>query len=87
MSENSVGEPKTILGRPGAQAKEAKLRELAGKRVPAALEKIRLVGNLASYDPTPDQATRIVGALRAAVKRVEDRLRGAVDEEPKGFEL
>ena len=67
--------------------RELKLKELANKRVPAAIEKIRLIGNLASYKPTPGQVDKIMAELRSACKKVEDRLRGSVEEEQKQFEL
>lgn len=61
----------------------AKLKELADKRVPVAIERIRLVGNLASYKPTPKQADQIVTALHLAVKQVAERLHGSV-QAPQG---
>jgi hypothetical protein len=55
---------------------------LATKRTQAALQKIRLLGNLtsSSYGYTPEQAAKIIGALRGAVDAVEakfNRVRGA----------
>ena len=58
------------------ETKEQKFARLATKRTQAALQKIRLLGNLtgSSYAYTPEQAARIVGALRAAVGAVEAKL-------------
>lgn len=68
-------------------SKEAKLRELAGKRVPAAVDKIRLIGNLAGYKPTAQQVDKIMATLRTACKKVEDRLRGNIEEAEQDFSL
>ena len=63
------------------ETKEQKFARLATKRTQAALQKIRLITNLtgSSYAYTPDQAAKVVGALRAAVNVVEakfNRIRG-----------
>jgi hypothetical protein len=62
-------------------SKDATLRKLAQKRVPVAVDKIRLIGNLANYNPTPQQVEKIMDALRTALKKVEERLRGSAKEE------
>ena len=64
-----------------AESKEQKFQRLATKRTQAALEKIRLITNLtgSGYSYTPEQAAKIIGALRAAVNTVEakfNRVRG-----------
>ncbi|MBI4341245.1 MAG: hypothetical protein HY598_03065 [Candidatus Omnitrophica bacterium] len=58
------------------ETKEQKFQRLATKRTQAALQKIRLLSNLAgsSYAYTPEQAAKIIGSLRAAVDAVEARL-------------
>jgi hypothetical protein len=63
------------------ETKEQKFVRLATKRTQAALDKIRLITNLtgSSYAYTPEQAAKIIGALRAAVNVVEakfNRIRG-----------
>ena len=63
------------------ETKEQRFQRLATKRTQAALQKIRLLGNLttSSYAYTPDQAAKIIGALRAAVGTVEakfNKIRG-----------
>ena len=63
------------------ETKSQRFQRLATKRTQAALKKIRLLGNLtsSSYDYTPEQAAKIVSALRAAVGAVEgkfNRVRG-----------
>ena len=65
----------------------AKLKELADKRVPAAVEKIRLIGNLGNYKPNPFEVNKIMTALRNACKKAEDRLRGSVPAEETDFSL
>ena len=64
------------------ETKEQRFQRLATKRTQAALQKIRLLGNLttSSYAYTPEQAAKIIGALRAAVGTVEakfNKIRGA----------
>jgi hypothetical protein len=64
------------------ETKEQRFQRLATKRTQAALQKIRLLGNLtsSSYAYTPEQAGRIIGALRAAVDAIEakfNRVRGS----------
>ena len=63
------------------ETKEQRFQRLATKRTQAALQKIRLLGNLttSSYAYTPEQAAKIIGALRAAVGTVEakfNKIRG-----------
>jgi len=63
------------------ETKEQRFQRLATKRTQAALQKIRLLGNLtsSSYGYTSEQAAKIIGALRAAVDTVEakfNRVRG-----------
>lgn len=64
------------------ETKEQRFQRLATKRTQATLQKIRLLGNLtsSSYGYTPEQAAKIIAALRAAVDAVEakfNRVRGA----------
>ena len=72
--------PSAIPGETKADA----FRRLANNRVKAALDKIRLVGNLSnksSYDYTPEQIAKIEAALTSAVGdamrrfKAEDQLR------------
>lgn len=56
--------------------KAAKFQELAVKRVSAAIQKVRLIGNLSSragYDYTPEQVEKIKKALSEAVRETMDR--------------
>ena len=64
------------------ETKEQRFQRLATKRTQAALQKIRLLGNLtsSSYSYTPEQAAKVMSALRAAVDAVEakfNRVRGS----------
>ena len=68
------------------ETKEQRFQRLATKRTQAALQKIRLLGNLtsSSYSYTPEEASKIIGALRAAVDAVEakfNRVRGSQNAE------
>ena len=58
-----------------AETKEDKFKRLAEVRVNKALDKIRLIGNLASpqYAFGPEQIEKIVTALQAAVADVEEK--------------
>ena len=55
------------------ETKEQRFQRLAAKRTQAALKKIQLLANLttSSYAYTPDQAAKVIGALREAVNTVE----------------
>lgn len=57
------------------ETKEAKFVRLATKRTQAALEKIKLISNLASpgYRYTDEQAAQILTSLRQAVDAVEGK--------------
>ena len=64
------------------ETKAQRFQRLATKRTQTALKKVRLLGNLttSSYDYTPEQAAKIISALRAAVGAVEgkfNRVRGS----------
>jgi alpha-acetolactate decarboxylase len=56
------------------ETKEAALKRIAGKRVPKAVKAISVLGNLASYKPTPAQAQAIVDEIERATKAVKARL-------------
>lgn len=58
-----------------AETKEEKFKRLSEKRVNAALDKIRLIGNLSSpqYDFTAEQIGNLFNSLRAAVAEVEEK--------------
>ena len=61
------------------ETKEQRFQRLATKRTQAALQKIRLLGNLSgsSYSYTLEQAQKILDALRAEVDAVEAKLNRA----------
>ena len=68
------------------ETKEQRFQRLATKRTQAALQKVRLLGNLtsSSYGYSPEQASKIIAALRAAVDAVEarfNRVRGSRNPE------
>jgi hypothetical protein len=63
---------------PSKETREEKLLKLANKRVPKALNAIRLIGNLAAYKPTEADVTAIEQALGEAVADVLNRLQGGV---------
>jgi hypothetical protein len=66
--------------------RSGKLRVLAGKRIPAAIKRIKMCSNLAAYKPTEEQAVAICDALQAAINSMRVRLRGERDA-PKKFDL
>ena len=74
--------------------KATKFKELGGKRVSAALDKIALLNNLAnrnSYEYTQEDVDKMTKALRAAVQHVEDNFKAALGGGKKavtgGFEF
>ena len=71
------------------ESREEKFKRLAGKRVNVALDKIRIVGNLASpqYVFNPEQIERIITALQSAVADVEEKFQKPLQKNMKKFEL
>jgi len=71
------------------ESKEDKFKRLAGARVNNAISKISLIGNLAnpSYSYTPEQADKIISALKSSVTEVEEKLQKTLDRKKKQFEL
>lgn len=59
---------------PESETKEQAMTRLAKKRVPRAVQAIRIVGNLASYRPSAAAAAHIVSTLRAELDAVERSL-------------
>ena len=72
-----------------SETREEKFKRLAEKRVNAALDKIRLIGNLASpqYAFNPEQIERIITALQAALAEVEEKFQKPLQKSMKKFEL
>jgi hypothetical protein len=64
------------------ETRTARFRRLAPKRVQAALDKLRIVGNLASpaNEYSEEQAEKIIAAIDDAVTGMCDRLRKAKPE-------
>lgn len=62
------------------ESKADKFRRLAKKRVPTALAKIRLIGNLggAGYEYTADQVAKIETALSESVASVVEKLQAGL---------
>jgi len=71
------------------ESREDKFKRLAEKRVNVALDKIRLIGNLASpqYAFTPEQIERIITALQSSVADVEEKFQKPLQRNMKKFEL
>lgn len=87
-----MAETKTQAAAPAAktaETKAAKFARLAPPRIQNALDKIALIGNLASksgYEYTPEQVAKIKTALEGAVKAVTDRFApDAKDQSGTGF--
>lgn len=71
------------------ETKADAFKRLGNKRVKAALDKIRLVGNLSnrsSYEYTDEQVAKIEDTLMQEVSRVINKFRRHTDDGPK-FEL
>lgn len=63
------------------ETREQKLARLSAKRVTNALNKIRLIGNLAAYKPTDEQVDKICLAVATSGQMLEARLRAHVKTE------
>ena len=72
-----------------SESKEDKFRRLAGMRVNNALQKIRIIGNLAGpgYSYTPEQIEKIIVALNGAIAEVEEKFQKKIEKIKDGFEL
>jgi len=69
-------------------SKQERLVRLANARVPKAVKSISLLGNLAAYGPTEEQAQKIVSAMQIAVEAVADKLRTTnTTSQPSTFSL
>lgn len=62
------------------ETRDQKLQRLANARIKQAANKIRLIGNLTAYRPTPEQTDKIMAALQDMCVRVEARLRASKQE-------
>ena len=73
--------------KPG-ETKEEKFKRLAEPRVNRALDKIRLIGNLATgdYAYSPEQVEKIITSLQRAVIELRDKFHKRI-EAKKGFKL
>jgi len=69
------------------ETKEQKFKRLAEVRINKALDKIRLIGNLASpqYAYTPVDIERIMLALNNSVAEVEEKFKSVLDRKRKKF--
>ena len=72
-----------------SETREEKFKRLAEKRVTVALNKIRIVGNLASpqYAFSPEQIERIITALKSAVTEIEEKFQKPLQKNREKFEL
>jgi len=75
---------------PRKESKEEKFKRLAEPRVNNALDKIRLIGNLASsqYSFTNEQVEKIIESLSTATAELEDKFQKVMDRKSgKSFKL
>jgi hypothetical protein len=72
-----------------AETKEEKFKRLAEKRVNSALDKIRLIGNLASsqYAFGPEQIESIIKTLQSAIGDLEEKFQKPLERYKRKFEL
>lgn len=69
------------MTRYATEEKEERFRRLAERRTDAALERIRILGNLSNrrlYAYTNDQVQKILDALKEASQGLEARFRGGM---------
>lgn len=71
------------------ETKEARFKRLAEQRVAATLDKIRLIGNLATsqYAYSADQVAKIFSALKEALADVEDKFHRTLERKKDSFHL
>ena len=71
------------------ETKEDRFKRLAEQRVAATLDKIRLIGNLATsqYAYSGDQVAKIFAALKDAMADVEDKFQRTLERKKDKFHL
>ena len=71
------------------ETKEQKFKRLAEVRVNNALQKIKLIENLASpsYSYSPEQIEKIIAALNACIAEVEQKFQKVLDKQEDRFML
>ncbi len=71
------------------ESKEDRFKRLAEQRVASTLDKIRLIGNLATsqYSYSSDQVAKIFGALKEAIADVEDKFHRTLERKKGKFHL
>jgi hypothetical protein len=71
------------------ETKEERFKRLAEQRVAATLDKIRLIGNLATsqYSYSADQVAKIFAALKGAIADVEDKFHRTLERKKETFHL
>ena len=72
-----------------SETKEDKFKRLAEKRVNVALDKIRLIGNLASpqYIFNTEQIERIFATLQSAITETNEKFQKPLQKSMKKFEI
>jgi len=70
------------------ESKQDKFKRLATQRVPNAIKKIEIIGNLAGsgYESTQEDTDKIISALQEAVDGVKEKFSKKKTQAPK-FEL
>ncbi len=86
--ETGVEENEDVQNAPN-ETKEDRFKRLAEQRVAATLDKIRLIGNLATsqYSYNSDQVAKIFAALKEAVADVEDKFHRTLERKKGKFHL
>jgi len=71
------------------ETKEERFKRLAEQRVAATLDKIRLIGNLATsqYAYNGDQVSKIFTALKDALAEVEEKFQRTLERKKDKFHL
>lgn len=87
MEENK-GSDEEVKNIPN-ETKEDRFKRLAEQRVAATLDKIRLIGNLATsqYSYSADQVAKIFAALKGALADVEDKFQRTLERKKDKFHL
>lgn len=72
-----------------SETKEERFKRLAEQRVAATLDKIRLIGNLATsqYSYSGEQVAKIFAALKEAISDVEDKFQRTLERKKDKFHL
>ena len=87
--ENKI-QPKVLINDTNIEGKKHKFKRLAENRVPNAIQKIKLIGNLAdpyNYDYTEEEANKIIRAIKSEYEDMVASFKKGLKKNKNSFKL